>query len=49
MLIHKSACDFYFIKGLEIIGRGIPRVSDDIIDDVIKFAKFSVADGNEIS
>ena len=31
-----------FIKGQIIIIHGITCVSDDIIDDVIKFAKFSV-------
>ena len=37
-----------FIKGHIIIIHGITCVSNDIIDDVIKFAKFSVADGTEI-
>ena len=37
-----------FIKGREIIGRVMPCLSDDIIDNAIKFAKFSVADGTEI-
>ena len=37
-----------FIKGHIIIIHGITCVSNDIIDDVIKFAKFSVADVTEI-
>ena len=38
----------FFIKGHIIIIHGIKSVSYDIIDDVIEFAKFSVADGTEI-
>ena len=34
----------FFIKGHIIIIHGITCVSNDIIDDVIEFAKFSVAD-----
>ena len=37
-----------FINGHIIIIYGITCVSNDIIDDVIKFAKFSVAYGTEI-
>ena len=37
-----------FIKGHIIIIHGITCVSNGIIDDVIKFEKFSVADGSEI-
>ena len=42
-----AACDV-FTKGHIIIIHGITCVSNNIIDDVIKFAKFSVADGTEI-
>ena len=38
----------YFIKGHISIIHGITRVSNDIIDNVIKFAKFSAADCTEI-
>ena len=37
-----------FIKSHIIIIHGITCVSNDIIDDIIKFAKFSVTDGTEI-
>ena len=39
---------FFFIKGHIIIIHGITCVSNDIVDDIIKFAKFCVADGTEI-
>ena len=38
----------FFIKGHIIIIHGITCVSYDIIDDIIKFAKFCVADVTEI-
>ena len=38
----------FFIKGHIIIIHGITWVSNDSIDNVIKYAKFSVADGTEI-
>ena len=37
-----------FIKSHIIIIHGITCVSNDIIDDIIKFAKFCVTDGTEI-
>ena len=37
-----------FIKGHINIIHGIKCVSNNIIDDVIKFSKFSVAGGTEI-
>ena len=46
-LIYKSACEVFFIKGHIIIIHNIICVSKDIIDDVIKFAKFSAANGTE--
>ena len=39
---------FFFIKDHIIIIHSITCVSNDIIDDVIKFGKISVADGIEI-
>ena len=37
----------FFINDLIIIIHGITCVSNDITDDAIEFAKFSVADGTE--
>ena len=38
----------FFLKGHIIIIHGITCVSNDIMDDVIKFTKFRVANGSEI-
>ena len=45
--MYESAWELFFIKGHIIIIHDITCVSNDIIDDVINFAKFSVAGGTD--
>ena len=46
--VHTKVHMKIYIKGHSIIIHGITCVSNNIINDVIKFAKFSVADATEI-
>ena len=47
-LKYENAYELLLIKSHIIIFHGITCVSNDIIDNVIKFAKFSVANSTEI-